>query len=56
MLQRLIGLGMWHDGCPIPDDYDLQAIVDLADLSDSFSESDESTFFSDDLETWFDEN
>lgn len=56
MLQRLIALGLWHDGCPnIPDDYDLQTIIDI-DLSDSLSDSDDSVFFSDDLEAWFDEN
>lgn len=49
---------MWQDGCPnIPDEYDIAAIVDLGDLSDSFSESDDSVYlFSDDFESWLDEN
>lgn len=55
MLQRLIALGMWSDGCPIPDDFALTAI-DLGDISDSFSEGDDSVFFSDDFESWLDEN
>lgn len=58
MLQRLVDLGMWQNGCPIiSDEYDIATIVDLGDLSDSLSESDDSVYlFSDDFESWLDEN